>query len=57
MEVFEITPVVLGGRPSDPDNKVLITREQHIKAVNYWNGVIRGLRQVRTLNGNTSIAN
>ena len=46
MEVFEVTPVMLGGSPTDPSNKVLLTREEHIAAVRYWNGVIRELRQL-----------
>ena len=32
-EVFEIQPVILGGSPTDPANKVLLSREEHIKAV------------------------
>ena len=44
-EIFEITPVVLGGSPTDPANKTLLTRQDHIKAVVYWNRVIRDLRK------------
>ena len=44
MEVFEITPIIVGGDPTDPKNKTLLTREQHIEAVRYWNGVIAELR-------------
>ena len=47
MEVFEIKPVILGGSPSDPANKVMLTRDEHIKAVVYWNGVIAELRARR----------
>ena len=43
-EVFEIQPVILGGSPTDPANKVLLSREAHIKAVVYWNRVIKELR-------------
>lgn len=43
-EVFDITPVVLGGSPTDPSNKTLLTREEHIKAVVYWNQVVKQLR-------------
>lgn len=43
-EVFEIQPVILGGSPSDPANKTVLTRDQHIKAVVYWNREIRRLR-------------
>ena len=44
MELFDIKPVMLGGDPTDPANKTLLTREQHIQAVRYWNKVIRDLR-------------
>jgi hypothetical protein len=43
-EIFEIKPVILGGSPTDPSNKALLTREEHIKAVIYWNRVIREMR-------------
>lgn len=46
-EIFEIKPVILGGSPTDPANKTLLSREDHIKAVNYWNKVIRDLRKER----------
>ena len=45
MEIFEIKPVILGGDPVDPGNKTLLTREQHIEAVRYWNAFIRDLRK------------
>jgi hypothetical protein len=44
MEVFEVTPIVLGGSPTDPKNKMVLTRDQHIQAVRYWNKVISELR-------------
>jgi len=44
-EVFEIQPVILGGSPTDPANKTILTRQQHIEAVRYWNKVIRDLRK------------
>jgi len=43
-EVFEIHPVMLGGNPTDPKNKTLLTREQHIEAVTYWNREIKRMR-------------
>ena len=43
-EIFEITPVVVGGSPTDPKNKTYLTRREHIEACRYWNGVIRELR-------------
>lgn len=45
MEIFEITPVILGGSPTDPANKTILTRRQHIEAVRYWNEIVRKLRQ------------
>ncbi len=44
-EVFEITPVILGGSPTDPANKVLLSRKEHVDAVRYWNRLIRKLRE------------
>lgn len=43
-EIFEIHPIILGGSPTDPKNKIILTREQHIQAVNYWNRVITEIR-------------
>jgi len=47
-EIFEIQPVAVGGSPTDPANKALLTRAQHIEAVRYWNKVIRDLRRQRS---------
>jgi hypothetical protein len=44
-EIYEIKPVILGGSPTDPANKAILTRQQHIEAVRYWNSVIRDLRK------------
>jgi len=46
-EIFEITPVILGGSPTDPANKTVLTRADHIRAVVYWNKVIKELREQR----------
>ena len=43
-EIFEIKPVILGGDPTDPQNKVALTRNQHIETVRYWNRIIKGIR-------------
>ncbi len=45
MEIFEITPVILGGNPNDPANKILLDRKEHMQAVVYWNRVIKGIRE------------
>jgi hypothetical protein len=46
-EIFEIKPVILGGSPTDPANKAVLTRVQHIEAVRYWNRVIQQARRSR----------
>lgn len=46
-EVFEIKPVILGGSPIDPKNKIILNRDEHIAAVRYWNKIIRDLRQAK----------
>lgn len=45
MELVEITPVIVGGDPSDPQNKTMVTRQQHFEMVRYWNRVISDLRR------------
>ncbi len=47
LELVEIKPVILGGDPSDPKNKVLVTRQQHFEMVRYWNRVINDLRKAK----------
>ena len=44
-EIFEITPIILGGSPTDSANKTLLSREQHIEAVTYWNKVIKEFKE------------
>ena len=46
-EIFEIHPVILGGNPTDPANKTILTRAQHIEAVRYWNKIIRQARRAQ----------
>jgi len=45
MELSEVTPLMLGGDPVDPRNKIWLTRQQHFEAVRYWNRIIRELRE------------
>ncbi|MGY4641670.1 hypothetical protein [Pseudomonas sp. TE24901] len=45
MELFDITPIILGGDPSSPENKTWLTRQQHFEAVRYWNRIISDLRK------------
>lgn len=47
MEIFEIKPVMLGGSPTDPTNKIVLTRDDHVKAVRYWNNVINEVRKAK----------
>ena len=42
-EMFFITPILLGGSPTAKENVTLLTREQHIQAVRYWNKIISDL--------------
>ncbi|MDR2675343.1 MAG: hypothetical protein LBC18_10915 [Opitutaceae bacterium] len=51
MEIFEITPIILGGNPTDPANKVALNRQQHIEAVRYWNKIISDLRKQKNRRG------
>lgn len=44
-EIFEVHPIILGGSPTDENNKIILTREQHIEAVNYWNKIIKDLKK------------
>ena len=44
MEMFFITPVILGGNPNAANNITFLNRGQHIQAVRYWNKVIIGIR-------------
>jgi cell wall assembly regulator SMI1 len=43
-EMFEIKPIILGGSPTDPENKVALTRDQHMEVVRYWNKLVSNLR-------------
>lgn len=46
-EIFEIKPIILGGSPTDAANKILLSRDDHIKAVVYWNKIIADIRSGR----------
>ena len=43
-EIFEKHPIVLGGDPSDKTNKVLIDEKEHVKAVVFFNEVVKKVR-------------
>ena len=43
-EIVEITPIILGGSPTDPKNKHVLTRAQHFEYVRYWNKIVKDLR-------------
>ena len=42
--IFEREPIKLGGAPTDIGNKCLLSQEQHIKIVNWWNEKIWEMR-------------
>ncbi|MDX8514939.1 hypothetical protein [Mesorhizobium captivum] len=44
MELFEITPVIVGGDPVSLENKIWVTRQEHFELVRYWNRTIGILR-------------
>ena len=44
-EIAEVHPVILGGHPTDPANKVALGRDEHVQYVNYWNRIIQDLRK------------
>lgn len=44
-EIFFVTPIKLGGSPTDLGDRIVLDREAHIQAVRYWNAVIRKLKQ------------
>lgn len=43
-ELVEIKPIILGGDPSGLENKIWLTRQQHIEYVTYWNRIVRSLK-------------
>jgi hypothetical protein len=45
MQLVEITPIIVGGDPTDPQNKTWVTRQQHFEMVRFWNRVISDLRK------------
>ncbi|MER9653193.1 hypothetical protein NKJ26_06715 [Mesorhizobium sp. M0152] len=40
MQLAELKPVLLGGDPVDPANRVWLTRGQHFEYVRFWNEVV-----------------
>ena len=47
-EIFDIKPVILGGSPTDPENKTVLSRQDHIKAVVFWNKIVLEVRAKRS---------
>ena len=45
MELVEITPALLGGSPTDLENKAWVTRQKHFELVRYWNQVVNDFRK------------
>lgn len=41
MEITERHPVIFGGDPTDPKNKLVVDRATHIKLVRFWNAKYR----------------
>ncbi len=49
VELVELKPILFGGSPDDPSNKVWLTRRQHFKYVRLWNATLRDLRSTNQL--------
>jgi hypothetical protein len=45
MQLVETRPIILGGDPTDPQNKTWVTRQQHFEMVRYWNRMISDLHK------------
>ena len=43
-EIHDKHPMVLGGDPTDPGNKVLVPADKHPEICTYWNKVVRAVR-------------
>ena len=41
LEVHEVHPVKLGGSPTDLDNKIFLTPQEHARYTTWWNNVIK----------------
>lgn len=50
MEIHEVTPIVFGGSPTDPKNKVLVPTQAHAELAMFWNRLFRRLRAERSQN-------
>lgn len=49
VEICELHPTMLGGDPSDPKNKIILSRADHFRYVRYWNGVVgKARKQLKT---------
>jgi ABC-type amino acid transport substrate-binding protein len=46
--VYEINPVILGGDPTDPSNKAIVTRDELIRIAKWWNPQIAEARRRST---------
>lgn len=44
MQIHEVQPVIFGGDPVDPQNKVFLTRQQHAEIVTWWNYKLREVK-------------
>lgn len=44
VELVELKPILFGGAPDDPSNKIWLTRRQHFEYVRFWNATLRDLR-------------
>lgn len=44
-QIHEIQPVKYGGSPTDISNKILLSPAEHAQYINFWNSMMKNLRQ------------
>jgi hypothetical protein len=45
LQIHEITPVKFGGSPTDATNKLFLETREHMEYTNFWNNIMRNLKQ------------
>lgn len=43
-QIHEILPVKFGGSPTDPRNKIAVSRSEHTQLTNFWNNLLREMQ-------------
>lgn len=48
-ELIELKPIIFGGDPNDTNNKLTVSRKEHIEYVKYWNSIIDNIRKEKII--------